>query len=127
MIDAIIKLLEKLKVTFNMSPSTLVLILTLITSSVYFYVDNKNLKEKVPQIEEENNTLKKKVTSLEGRIQTYDKIMEAFIENPPAVLKNEIARVEIQMKKFHNNTAVAVPDTIIPQPASLPTAVIDHN
>lgn len=124
--DTIAKLLEKAGIKFTMTAPTLVLIVGLITGIVILYVRNNKLEtqiETIPTLKDRIETLEGQNNVLAGKVATYDKLLETFMENPPIVLKTEIDRLDAEIKRHHKLEVQPVNNTPVNTTPTLPDVV----
>ena len=108
----------KLKDIFLMNWATGVIIFGLLTSTAWFLVQNKTLKEDLSGLKSQNSTLKTeqnilkgKVSQLEGANEAYKGVMTTFMDNPPKTLQIQIDALKMRIDRIDGGRNVTTTPT----------------
>ena len=80
----------------------IVIVLGLMSSTMYFFVDSKASKETIKEQSATIKVLVETVAKHGGRIESFDNAIRMFMENPPGLLMNELKELEEVVDNYHN-------------------------
>lgn len=74
------------------------IITTILFFGIYFYLENKDSREKVQELVQTNKELKDRISRLEGQIDVINSNMVLFVEKNPGLTTFRLEMLEEQME-----------------------------
>ena len=99
---------------------TIISLCIAIVAAIYFFIENKSLKEgrmedqvSIKELREENKNLQGQLSVLEGWKSGVNNTIQMFMENPPSLMQGQLDELKDKVEQYHGQISrPRRPDTV---------------